>query len=153
MGKVYFDDLAVGDTFYGEEVLADETEMVEYGRRFDRWPMHADPDIGAASPLGGLVASGGYSISLWYKSAHSFLSAPGSEWAFMGGFDWHVQFPLPLRPGDRVRNRIVITDKRLSSKPGRGIVNNQADLINQDDGEVLRITVAYLMATRPSVDV
>lgn len=147
---VYFEDVVVGHPYFGAELVADEQEMVEYGRRFDPWPMHADRNIGDASPFGGLVASGGYTISLWYLSAHSYLSAPGNEWAFMGGFDWHVQFPKPLRPGERVRTRSVITEKRLSSKPGRGVVNTEADLIDQSDEPVLRITAAYMMATRPT---
>jgi acyl dehydratase len=107
-------------------------------------------DLGDASPLGGLVASGGYTISLWYLSGHSYLRAPGNEWAFLGGFDWHVQFPRPLRPGDRVRARSVVTEKRLSSKPGRGVVNTQADLIDRSDEPVLRISSAIMMATRPT---
>lgn len=150
MGAVYFEDLEIGRPYFGAELVADEAEMLEYGRRFDPWPMHADPDIGDASPLGGLVASGGYAISLWYLSAHSYLRAPGNEWAFLGGFDWHVQFSRPLRPGVRVRTRSVVTEKRLSSKPGRGIVNTQTDLIDQADEPVLRISSAILMATRPS---
>ena len=75
--------------------------------------MHADPDIGDASPLGGLVASGGYTISLHYLSGHPILNALGAEWAFLGGFDWYVQFPKPLRPGEHVRTRFVIEEKRL----------------------------------------
>ncbi len=41
--------------FWGSELVADEEELLAYGRRFDPWPMHSDPDIGEASPLGGLV--------------------------------------------------------------------------------------------------
>lgn len=145
----YFEDLVVGHPYFGSELIADQQEMLEYGRRFDPWPMHADPDIGDASPLGGLVASGGYTISLWYLSAHSYLRAPGREWMFLGGFDWHVKFAQPLRPGDRVRVRSVVTEKRLSSKPGRGTVNTQTDLIDHQDEPVLLVSAAIMMATRP----
>ncbi len=150
MGLVYLEDLEVGRPYIGAELVADEREMVEYGRRFDPWPMHVDPDIGDESPFGGLVASGGYTISLWYQSGHSFWQAPGNEWAFLGGFDWHVRFPRPLRPGDSVRTRTVITEKRLSSKPGRGIGTSEVDLIDHEDDPVLRVTTAWLIATRPN---
>ena len=150
MGTVYYEDVEVGRPYWGSELVADEQELLAYGQRFDPWPMHADPDVGDASPLGGLVASGGYTISLWYLSAHAFLNAPGNEWAFLGGFDWHVQFPKPLWPGDRVRVRTVTTDKRLSSKPSRGILTQQSDLIDQHNEPVLRVQSAFMMATRPT---
>jgi acyl dehydratase len=149
MGTVYFEDVEVGQPYWGSELVADEQEMLAYGQRFDPWPMHSEPDIGNASPLGGLVASGGYTISLWYLSSHGCLNVPGDEWAFLGGFDWHVQFPKPLWPGDRVRVRIVITEKRLSSKPGRGILTSQSDLLDEHDQEILRVRSAFMVATRP----
>lgn len=40
--------------------------------------------------------------------------------------------------------------KRLSSKPGRGVIDSVGTLINQNDEEVLRVEVASLIATRPS---
>ena len=146
----YFEDIEIGHPYWGTDLVADEQEMLAYGQRFDPWPMHTDPDIGDASPLGGLVASGGYTISLWYLSGHGFMNVPGQEWAFLGGFDWHVEFPKPLRPGVRVRGRSVATEKRLTSKPGRGIVTLQSDLVDQDDDPVLRVLVKGMMATRPT---
>ena len=149
-GTVYFEDIEVGRTYWGSELVADEEELIAYGRRFDPWPMHTDPYIGDASPLGGLVASGGYTISLHYLSVHAILNAPGAEWAFLGGFDWHVQFPKPLLPGEHVRVRLVVVEKRRSSKPGRGIVTAEVDLVDRRDDPVLRIRVAFMMATTPT---
>jgi len=149
MATVYYEDIELGRPYWGTELVADESELLDYGRRFDPWPMHSDPNVGDASPLGGLVASGGYTISLHYLSTHGIINAPGAEWAFLGGFDWHVQFPKPLRPGDRVRVRFVVEDKRLSSKPGRGIVTAQADLVDRQDDPILRIRVAFMLGTTP----
>ena len=150
MGTVYFEDVEVGNPYWGTELVVDEQEMLAYGQRFDPWPMHADPEAAAESPFGGLVASGGYTISLWYLSAHGFMTAPGSEWAFLGGLDWNAQFPKPLRPGTRVRTRLVVSEKRLSSKPGRGIVTHQADLVDQQEEPVLAVRVVCMLATRPA---
>ena len=41
-----------------------------------------------------------------------------------------------------------MTDKRLSSKPGRGVFNWVTDLVNQDNENVLSIEGASLIATR-----
>jgi acyl dehydratase len=48
-----------------------------------------------------------------------------------------------------VRQRNTILEKRPSSKPGRGVVRSQIDLVNQDDVLVLGIEVVWLVATRP----
>jgi acyl dehydratase len=46
------------------------------------------------------------------------------------GFDWHLKFLEPVRSGDRLHERITILEKRLSSKPGRGIVKRLIELID-----------------------
>jgi hypothetical protein len=44
--------------------------------------------------------------------------------------------------------RITILEKRLSSKPGRGIVKNLIELINDQNRVVLSIESTTLLATR-----
>lgn len=150
MATIYFEDVVEGHEYCGNEVTVDKDEMVEYARKNDPWPFHVDEDAAKASHFGGLIASGGYSISLYYRLGHMLHNTPHSKWAFQGGFDWHVSFLRPIRSGDRLRRKTVVRSKRLSSKPGRGIVDTVGTLINQNDEEVLRIEVVSLIATRPS---
>ena len=150
MATVYFEDLVEGHEFVGDEVVVDKDEMLEYARKNDPWPFHVDEKAAQASPFGGLIASGGYAISLYYRLGHLLYNTADSKWAFLGGFDWHVSFARPIRPGDRLRRKIVVRSKRASSKPGRGVIDSIGTLINQNDEEVLRIEVASLIATRPS---
>ena len=150
MATVYFEDLVEGREFVGDEVMVDKDEMLEYARKNDPWPFHIDEEAAQASPFGGLIASGGYAISLYYRLGHLLYNTADSKWAFLGGFDWHVSFARPIRPGDRLRRKIVVRSKRPSSKPGRGVIDSVGTLINQNDEEVLRIEVASLIATRPS---
>ena len=145
---VFYEDIEVGHEYWGSEEIADRDEMVAYGERFDPWPMHVSEEAGRATPFGGLIASGGYSIGLWYRSGHAILNQPGKVWAFQGGFDWHVRFVEPVRPGDRLRLRLVVTEKRLTSKPGRGIVRSESDLVGSDGESVLSIDVHAMVATR-----
>ena len=148
--SLFYEDVDVGQEYWGSHEVADRDEMVAYGRQFDPWPMHVSEAAGQATPFGGLIASGGYTIGLWYRSGHAIWNRPGSVWAFQGGFDWHVQFLRPVRPGDRVRLRVVVTEKRLTSKPGRGIVRSDADLVDSEGASVLRIDVHGMVATRSS---
>ena len=149
MGMMYFEDLSVGDTWVSSECTVDHEEMLAYGRTNDPWPIHVDPEAAAKSPFAGLIASGGYTISLFYRLSHEIVNRPDRRWAFLGGFDWHVKFLEPVRSGDRLHERITILEKRSSSKPGRGIVKQFVEVINDRKRVVLSIESTALLATRP----
>ena len=144
----YFEDLEMGMELWGSEEVADRDEMVEYARRYDPWPIHIDALTAAEGPFAGLIASGGYTISLWYRSGHGIEHRPDWTAAFLGGFDWHVKFPRPLRPGVAVRARSVITEMRRSSKPGAGVVAHNSDLLGPDGDSFINVDVVFLIATR-----
>lgn len=149
MGMTYFEDLSVGDSWVSSEHTVNHEEMLAYGRANDPWPFHADPEAAAKSPFNGLIASGGYTITLMYRLGHEIYNRPDYVWAFMGGFDWQLKFPEPVRSGDRLHERITILEKRLSSKPGRGIVKQLIEVINDRKRVVLAIESTAMMATTP----
>jgi acyl dehydratase len=122
--------------------------MLAYNRAYDPWPFHVDAEAASKSPFGGLIASGGYTISLMYRLFHEFANQPDRKWAFLGGFDWQVKFPEPVLAGDRLHERITIIEKRPSSKPGRGITKVRTEVINDRKGVVLSIDAIVLLATR-----
>jgi acyl dehydratase len=146
---VFWEDIETGREYWGSEETADRDEMVDFATRYDPWPMHLSDAGGQATPYGGLIASGGYTIGLWYRSGHAIWNQPGALWAFEGGFDWHVRFLRPLRPGARVQLRIVTTEKRLSSTPGRGIAHSESHLVGADGEPVLSLDLASMLAKRP----
>jgi acyl dehydratase len=146
---VYFEDLVDGRTYWGTECVADKEEMLEYARKNDPWPFHADEEAAKKYGFGGIIASGGYTITLAYRSLTGLYNAPETTWAFLGGLAWpNFKFHLPLRPGDRLRARVTIQSKRKSSKPGRGVVTALMEMLNQDGTAVLSHEVIFLIATR-----
>jgi acyl dehydratase len=60
MAIIYFEDMEQGSVHWGSKCVVDKTDMLDYGRRFDPWPFHADEDAAAKSPFGELFASGGF---------------------------------------------------------------------------------------------
>ena len=147
MGMMYFEDFNVGDSWTSAEYAVDHEEMLAYNRTNDPWPIHIDPEAAARSPFGGLIASGGYTITLMYRLSHGIVNQPDRMWAFLGGFDWHVKFVAPVRSGDQLHERITILEKRLSSKPGRGLIKHLIELINDRECLVLSIESTILIAT------
>jgi acyl dehydratase len=71
---MYFEDLNVGDSSTSAEYTVDHEEMLAYEN--DRWPFHADPEAASRSPFGGLIASGGYTITLMYRMFHEIVNQP-----------------------------------------------------------------------------
>ena len=80
---IYFEDLPVGEPIWGDEVVVNPDEMMEYNRRNDPWPIHVDPGFAAKSPFGGIIASGGYTITLLYRSLNGVYNNDQKAWAFL----------------------------------------------------------------------
>lgn len=150
MALIFFEDLQEGEVFWSGEYPVDHEEMLAYNRQFDPWPMHVDEAAAKNLPFGGLIASGGYTLSLMYRSGHAIYKTPARTWAFQLGLDWRIKFLQPVRPGDLLRNRITIQGKRPSSKPGRGIVFCINEMFNQEEQVVLACEMVLLLSTRPS---
>ena len=151
MKMIYFEDLTVGDSWTSSEHIVDGLEMLAYNQQNDPWPMHVDPEAAAKLPFGGVIASGGYTISIMYRLGHEIYNSADLKWAFLGGFDWQLKFVEPVRAGDKLHERITILETRPSSKPGRGIYKSRIELFNDRGRVVLSIDCAAMMATRPHV--
>jgi acyl dehydratase len=130
--------------FWGDTVTADPEEMLDYARRNDPLPFHLDENAAKASLFGGLIASGEYTVTLWYRSLIPIVT----KLAFLAGFDWLIKMPAPVRPNDRLRVKVEIKNKRASSKPGRGYVTVFEEMFNQDDTVVFSCELTWMLATR-----
>jgi len=148
-GAVYFEDLAVGDSFESEEVTVDKDEMLAYNRKNDPWPFHVDEAAAARTPYGSLIASGGYTITPMYRLGHCIYNVPGRRWRVLGASQWQLKFPAPVRVGDRLRLRLTVQGKRESSRPERGHFDLLYELVNQAGDTALSVLVAGLIARRP----
>jgi len=147
---IHFEDLKEGDVFWSDEVLVDPDDMAAYNQKYDPWPIHVDEEFAKNSPFGGVIASGGYTISLMYQAGHMVYNNSSLQWAFLGGYDWTVKFPLPVRAGDRLRNKHSILKKTPSRKAGRGFVDGINEIFNQNDELVLSVEAKYILATHPA---
>lgn len=144
----YFEDYVPGTTSEHGTVQVTATDVVEFGRRFDPQPFHVDADAAAASPFGGLIASGWHTCALMmrllaeeYLSPVSSLGSPGVD---------QLRWILPVRPGDELPLRTTVEDARISrSKPDRGILQTRIELVNQAGDVVLRLVATNLVRARP----
>jgi acyl dehydratase len=147
VGERYFEDYRPGLSFEYGYVTVTEPEILEFARRFDPQPIHTDLAFAGTGPFGGLIASGWHTAGVFmrlfadhYLSHVASLASPGVD---------ELRWPAPLRPGDSVRLRATVRQARPSgSKPDRGVVHTDGELINQDDQVVLRLTAVNFLRRR-----
>jgi acyl dehydratase len=148
----YFEDYTPGIVCEYGPVDVTESEIVAFARRYDPQVMHLDPERAAAGPFGGLIASGFLSLGLAsrlymdnYLTKVASLGSPGLD---------EVRWKLPVRPGDVLRLRVrIVSATRSRSKPDRGLVRTDVELLNQDDQVAMSFNAMNLIRCRsPAVD-
>jgi len=143
----YFEDYVAGAVYEYGSVTMDEAEIIEYATRFDPQRMHTDLEYAASGPFHGLIASGWHTAGIFmqlyvdhYLSHVASLASPGID---------ELRWPAPVRPGDRLRMRVTVASTRaLKSKPDRGLVHTDGELLNQDDVVVLSLKAMNFLKRR-----
>lgn len=149
---LYYEDLEDGHEQWGGETVVTRADILEHAREYDPWPFHTDEELAKNSVFGGLVASGGYTINLWFKLGHQLLNVEtmGEVWALMGGIEWNLRFVQGVKPDTRLRFMRRVTGKRPSSKPGRGVLFLHSEIVDRATGDpVMTIDEVALIARRP----
>lgn len=143
----YADDLAVGQECPLGSYELTEAEILEFGRHWDPQFFHTDPDAAGQSAFGSLVASGIQTVAVFQRLC---VTAEYVTWRMVAGKAVRdLRFLSPVRPGDVLTGRFVITDI-VPDDRGRATVSLDGDLRNQLGGVVLRLTVDCVVAMRPS---
>lgn len=143
----YADDLAVGQECPLGSYQLTEAEILAFGRQWD--PQYFHTDLGAAgeSAFGSLVASGIQTVAVFQRLC---VTAEYVTWKMLAGKAVRdLRFLAPVRPGDVLTGRFVITQITPDDR-GRATISLDGDLRNQRGGVVLRLTVDCVVAMRPA---
>lgn len=152
LGGDWFDDFFPGWCETAGPLTANHDEMLSYAKAYDPWPIHVDEAAAAASPHGELVASFGYTVSLFFRLIHMLPSNARPSQGFVGGLGWQVAFRRAVHAGDALRLLATVKETRLTSRGDRGIVVSDCVLTNQDNEDVVSIEVTSMYLTRPRPD-
>lgn len=147
---VFFEDLEVGFIEISDSIEANRDDMVAYARTNDPYPIHVDHEVARRTPFGDVIASFGYTVSLYMQLMHRLPLVRATQTGFLGAVSWEVTFGGPIRPGDQIRLRQTIVDKRLTSRRSRGLVTSRNELLNQHDEIPVSIDARWLLATGPT---
>jgi acyl dehydratase len=134
---VRFTELVPGRTIRvgSREVTAEE--IIAFATRYDPQPFHLDATAAAASRWGGLIASGWMTCGIAMELVAREILA-GSESMGSPGVE-RIEWPAPVRPGDRLSLTVTVLESRISSSGRVGILRWQWELNNQLEALVLRL--------------
>jgi len=145
---VCYEDLEVDQIIEYGQYTTDRDEMIAFARQWDPRAFHIDEAFAASTFYGGLTASGIHTLAIFTRLCNQGTTDMATRGAF--GYET-VRFVAPVRPGDILTGRSLITAKRLSrSRPGMGIITSKETLINQDGVLALELSVSYLIEVRPA---
>ena len=142
-----FEDYPVGSVALYGPVPVNEDEVIDFGKRFDPQDFHTDPQKAAQSPFGGLIASGWHTGSMMmrvlvdrYLSRPAGLGSPGID---------ELRWTAPVRPGDALWVKVTVTEARRSeSRPDRGLVRSQIEVLNDKGVMVMSLKAMTLVRCR-----
>ena len=146
----YFEDYVPGLVVDCGAFSVDEGEIIAFAKEYDPQPFHVDPVAAEDGPFGGLIASGWHTAAMMMRvvvdhfvDGDTSLGSPG-----LGPIRWL----RPVRPGDVLRIRATVIDARRSqSKPDRGTLTYEMDVINQNDEVVMKVEDwKAIVKTRPA---
>ena len=144
----YAEDYRVGEVFQVGECTLTSREIIAFAQTWDPQPFHLDEAAAAGTMFGGLIASGWHVALIMMRMMlesrficpETSLGSPGFE-----GLKWL----RPVRPGDRLRGTVEVTDVRISrSRPDVGFVANIAVLRNQSGEQVYWLNSTAMIKAR-----
>lgn len=98
----------------------------------DWHPIHCDDAYAASTPLGKRLIHGTFGITLALGSLEAqVLKVSDNLVAALGLKEWNYKAPMFL--GDSLHIELTISDKRITSRGDRYILQRHIKLINQDD--------------------
>ena len=143
----YAEDYKPGDVFDLGLYEVTRDEIVEFSKKYDPFPFHVNDEAARATVFGGVISSGWLTALVWLRLMHNaflchetILGSPGHE---------ELNWPKPVRPGDRLHGQVEIKDSRTSkSKPELGFVRYTATLSNQHGEKVFVTTSTLIVKSR-----
>jgi acyl dehydratase len=143
----YFEDYLAGSVHEFGSIGVEESEVIDFGRRFVPLSYHVDRDAAKKSIYGGLIASGWHTAALMmrlytnhYLSRVANLGSPGCD---------ELRWTKPVCPGDQLSIRVTVLATRCSdTRPDRGIVQSFVEVLNQKREVVMTVKMVNFVRSR-----
>ncbi len=144
---LYYEEFDVGQTFEHEpgRTITESDNVMFCAMTMNNQPLHLDEEYARETLFGERVVNGLLTFSLAVGLSVPDLTE-GTIIANLGYDD--VRHPKPVFHGDTIRVTSEVLSKRLTSKPGRGIVEIETMVTNQDGALVCEFKRTAMVETK-----
>jgi acyl dehydratase len=145
----YFEDFQVGESRQLGARLMSREDIIEFGHKFDRQPMHTDEVAAKKTIFKGLIASGLHTLS---TAASIVVDEYLPDTAMVGGAGMNnLLWVKPVRPGDCIAVRIEVLQKTPHPKASiLGVVTTRQTVTIDDGSVVMTGEVDFLFSRKPA---
>ena len=149
MRGLYWEEWDVGAEYESPARTVTEADIVAFaGLSGDYNPLHVNEEYCKTTVFGGRIAHGPLVYAIAAGLLFQLHLYDDTLIAFLG-FE-NLKFTKPVKPGDTIRARIKVLDKRETSSPERGVMRRQLQVLNQR-GEVVQEGIqAFLLKRKPA---
>ena len=149
--RKYWEDIEAGEEYVTPSRTITEADVVMFAAlTWDCHPLHVDAEYARNSVYGSRVAHGLLGVA--YMDGLKARVPLEDELVSMGTIRWTVDFRAPIRIGDTITVRFKVASKRETSKPDRGIIALQCQMMNQRGEVVQEAEHLRMIRRRPLVD-
>ena len=148
MVGLYWEEWEVGKSFETAARTVTETDVVNFaGISGDYNPLHINEEYCKKTHFGTRIAHGPLVYAIAAGLLFQLHLYDDTLIAFLG-FE-SLKFTKPVKIGDTIYAKVTVTEVTETSKPDRGVMKRQLQVINQH-GEVVQDGIqAFLMKRRP----
>ena len=147
MAGWYLEDFEVGKSYRSGGRTVTETDVVNFaGLSGDFNPLHMDEEFARTQSIfGHRIAHGMLGAVMMTGLSNQTGMFEGTTIAFL---ELNVRYPAPLEIGATVHLEMTPTTVRHSSRPGRGIRELDANLVDQNGTVVTQCKWTLMMKSR-----
>ncbi len=148
METMYFENLVVGSKFRSPGRTIGESDILNFaGLSGDFLPLHTDAEYAKTTPYGQRIAHGLLATIMASGLVNRSELGVACQTTIMAllGLEWKYQKPILI--GDTIHIETEVIAKKETSRPDRGVVTFQRNVVNQR-GEVVQVGTLPLMIRR-----
>ncbi len=148
MTGMYWEEWEIGAQYTSAGRTVTESDIVTFaGLSGDYNPLHIDEEFCKKTQFGTRIAHGPLVYAIAAGLLFQLHLYDDTLIAFLG-FE-NLKFTNPVKAGDTIHATIKVLEKRVSSRPDRGVMKRQLQVLNQR-GEIVQDAIqAFLLKRKP----
>lgn len=144
----YFEDFEIGQEFISPARTITLTDIVNFAcLSGDFNEVHTNFEYCKTTPFGEPIAHGPLVYAVMAGLQYASGINDGTLIALLQNDGWRML--VPVKHGDTIRARVRVLEKKETSKPDRGVVVVQREVVKQDGVVAQEMRTTFLYRRRP----